>query len=87
MTVACELILHAFDLRLRHTFRISREAHDVQPTLIAELRKDGVAGFGEATSNPYYGVSVHDIAEALQAARPQIESATWTTPEELWEFT
>ena len=51
-------ILHEFDLPLRHTFTISRASTTVQPTLIVELQADGHHGYGEATTNSYYGVTV-----------------------------
>jgi L-alanine-DL-glutamate epimerase-like enolase superfamily enzyme len=53
-----QLKLHAFDLPLAHTFTISRESITSQPTLIVELIQDGVSGFGEATSNKYYGFTI-----------------------------
>ena len=53
-----QLRLHAFDLPLAHTFTISRESIDSQPTLIVELSHEGQSGYGEATSNKYYNDSV-----------------------------
>jgi len=50
--------LHAFDLPLTHTFTISRESITSQATLIVELTQDGVSGYGEATSNKYYGFTI-----------------------------
>lgn len=53
-----KIILHNFNLRLKHTFTISRESHDNQPSMIVELKDVEYSGFGEATSNPYYGITV-----------------------------
>lgn len=53
-----EIKIHAFDLKLKHTFSITHESRDVQPTLIVELCWHGKSGFGEATETPYYGVSM-----------------------------
>ncbi|HEY0110379.1 MAG TPA: dipeptide epimerase, partial [Fibrella sp.] len=53
-----ELLLHRFDLRLRHTFTIAHDSRDVQETLIVELRDGGLSGFGEATANNYYGITI-----------------------------
>ncbi|MEZ4984617.1 MAG: hypothetical protein R2795_06230 [Saprospiraceae bacterium] len=40
-----DIIVHTFDLPLRHTFTISHESRTVQPTLILELRdNDGFHG-------------------------------------------
>ena len=52
-----EIKLHSYNLQLKHTFTISRESHDFQPSLVVELISDGFSGFGEATSNPYYGIT------------------------------
>jgi L-alanine-DL-glutamate epimerase-like enolase superfamily enzyme len=44
--------INEYDLKLKHTFTISRESIDFQPSLIVELKSDGFSGFGETTSNP-----------------------------------
>ena len=80
-----ELKLHAFDLPLRHTFTISRESITSQPTLIVELTQDGVSGYGEATSNRYYGFTVDRLARSLEAVRPLLAAKTLDDPAELWQ--
>lgn len=79
-----QLRLHAFDLPLAHTFTISRESITSQPTLIVELSQNGVSGFGEATSNKYYGFTIERMARDLAAIQPQLESTTLTEPTTLW---
>ena len=80
-----QLILHRFALRLRHTFTIAHDSRDVQQTLIVELRDaSGLSGLGEATANPYYGVTIERMMQALEAVRPQIEAADALTPTDLW---
>ena len=69
-----QLHLHEFDLPLRHTFTISRESIDVQKTMIVELEEDGLHGYGEATTNNYYGFTFENMAAALAAVRDEIES-------------
>ena len=64
-----QLRLHAFDLPLRHTFTISRESITSQPTLIVELSQDRISGYGEATSNKYYGFTIERMARDLAALR------------------
>ncbi len=78
-----QLRLHAFDLPLAHTFTISRESITSQPTLIVELEQDGQSGYGEATSNQYYGFTIERMARDLIGVRPQLE-ATLREPGELW---
>lgn len=79
-----ELILREYNLKLKHTFTISRKSIDFQPTLIVELKGDGFSGFGEATSNPYYQTTVAMMRTDLEKIRPVIESSTTETPEEFW---
>lgn len=80
-----KVILRLFELQLKHTFTISRESYDVQPSLIVELQSDGYSGFGEATSNPYYKITVDSMKVNLENIIPFIESATTETPEEFWQ--
>jgi L-alanine-DL-glutamate epimerase-like enolase superfamily enzyme len=79
-----ELILRAYDLKLKHTFTISRESIDIQPSLIIELKSDGFSGFGEATSNPYYKTTVPVMIADLEKIRPIIEATENETPELFW---
>lgn len=80
-----ELLLHRFDLRLRHTFTIAHDSRNVQETLIVELREGDLSGFGEATANKYYGITIDRMITDLGQIRPQIESGDWTSAEALWE--
>jgi L-alanine-DL-glutamate epimerase-like enolase superfamily enzyme len=43
---------------------------------------DGVSGFGEATSNPYYNTSVPRMIEDLNKIRNIIETNDGDTPED-----
>jgi L-Ala-D/L-Glu epimerase len=78
------LRLHAFDLPLAHTFTISRESITSQPTLVVELSQDGHSGYGEATSNKYYGFTIERMARDLAALRSQLETAQLGDPATLW---
>jgi L-alanine-DL-glutamate epimerase-like enolase superfamily enzyme len=75
-----ELQLKKYILPLKHTFSISRESHDFQNTLIASLSLNGYTGYGEATSNPYYKISVESMMAEINAIRSAIEEFTFTTP-------
>ena len=79
-----ELILRAFDLKLKHTFTISRESYDIQPTLIVELKDGSISGYGEATSNPYYNITIPKMMAHLENLQTVIESTTDETPEVFW---
>lgn len=79
-----ELILRPHELKLKHTFTISRESIDVQPSIIVELKEDSFSGYGEATSNPYYNITVPVMMNDLTAVKNIIEENSDLTPEDFW---
>lgn len=79
-----KVILKTYNLKLKHTFTISRRTYDFQPTLIVELQNDGFSGFGEATSNPYYKITIDSMKSNLEKIIPNIEQIKNETPEEFW---
>jgi L-alanine-DL-glutamate epimerase-like enolase superfamily enzyme len=81
-----QLIFHTFDLQLKHTFTIAHDSRDIQPTLIVELRDNEVSGLGEATSNPYYGITIENMIEALEAVKSIVQNGNFQSVEELWEL-
>ncbi|HYG39668.1 MAG TPA: dipeptide epimerase [Cytophagales bacterium] len=80
-----KLILHSFDLKLKHTFKIFHGAHDIQKTLIVELQENGLSGYGEATANPYYGITIEKMMNDLEQIREKIENSKLDSPEKFWE--
>ncbi|PRY16477.1 L-alanine-DL-glutamate epimerase-like enolase superfamily enzyme [Pontibacter ummariensis] len=79
-----KLTIRSFNLPLRHTFTISYDSRDVQETLIVELQHGEHKGYGEATSNPYYGFTIENMTNALESIREQIEGAELNSPEAFW---
>jgi L-alanine-DL-glutamate epimerase-like enolase superfamily enzyme len=79
-----QLILHTFNLKLRHTFTITHESRDVQPTLIVELRDGEFRGFGEATETPYYGVTIAKMSHQLENVRSIVENYDLQSPRRFW---
>ena len=79
-----KLIIRVYDLKLKHTFRISRKSIDFQPSLIVELQKDDFSGFGEATSNPYYNITIEILQNDIEQIRTLIEATSNETPDEFW---
>jgi L-alanine-DL-glutamate epimerase-like enolase superfamily enzyme len=78
------LRFHEFELPLRHAFGISRGSIRVQPTLIVELT-DGVhRGFGEATTNTYYGATLAGMRATLETVRAEVEAVETLDPQSLW---
>jgi L-Ala-D/L-Glu epimerase len=80
-----KLELYHFDLPLRHVFTIARESISVQPTLIVELEEQGVRGYGEATTNPYYGATIENMTRALLGVRDELDRREIGDPAELWQ--
>lgn len=78
--------LKKYRLTLKHTFSISRESYDFQDTLIAALSLNGQTGYGEATSNPYYKITVESMVNEIEAIGNEIESFDFTTPELFHQF-
>ena len=81
-----QLRLKKFTLPLKHTFSISRESHDFQPTLIVELSLNNQIGYGEATSNPYYQITVESMMAEINAVREEVEAFDFTEPELFYHF-
>ncbi|MFV0566211.1 MAG: dipeptide epimerase [Flavobacteriaceae bacterium] len=80
-----KLQLKTFRLKLKHTFTISRESHDIQPTLIVRLGNNGFVGYGEATSNPYYGITTDSMVADITSLKPFVETFPNYEPEVFWK--
>jgi L-alanine-DL-glutamate epimerase-like enolase superfamily enzyme len=81
-----QISLKKYVLPLKHTFSISRESHDFQDTLIVGLSLNGQIGYGEATSNPYYQITVESMMAEIDGIRNEIEKFDFTTPEKFHAF-
>ncbi len=76
-----QLTLTSHTLQLKHTFTISRESHLTQDTLIVHLSHQNKTGYGETTSNPYYGHTLESLHSEIEAIRSEIENYPFTKPE------
>jgi len=79
------LIFHPYELQLKHTFTISRESHNTQPSLVVELQADGISGYGEATSNPYYNITIENMRLQLEKIKPKLLEMPVSAPEQFWQ--
>jgi L-alanine-DL-glutamate epimerase-like enolase superfamily enzyme len=68
-----QLTYKQFDLPLKHLFTISRGSVAVQSTLIVQLSEGGEFGYGEATTNSYYGATIANMSAAIESVRSLIE--------------
>ena len=81
-----QIVLKKYILQLAHTFTISRESRDEQDTLIVGLSLNGKTGYGEATSNDYYKITIEGMMAEIEGVRSQIEAYDFDTPERFYEF-
>ena len=79
-----QLIIRSYDLHLKHTFTISRQSFDIKPTMIVELKDGDYSGFGEASENPYYHMTIANMVNDLTNCKEIIEATEGETPEVFW---
>jgi L-alanine-DL-glutamate epimerase-like enolase superfamily enzyme len=75
-----KLSYQKFDLPLKHVFTISRGSVSVQETLIVQLAEGGKFGYGEATTNSFYGATIPNMTSAIDSVRSILEQATLDGP-------
>jgi L-alanine-DL-glutamate epimerase-like enolase superfamily enzyme len=78
-----QLAYQQFDLPLRHVFTISRGSTAVQSTLIVQLSIEDIHGYGEATTNSFYGATIESMSASLESVRSLVEGALLDDPLEL----
>jgi len=76
--------LQEYSLELKHRFAISRYSYKIKPTLIAKLIDGDFFGLGEASSNPYYNITVDSMIADINAIKFVIENSNNVTPEVFW---
>lgn len=78
--------LKKYILELQHTFKISRESRDNQDSLVVCLSLNGKNGYGEATSNPYYNITVESMMAEIAEVGLYIQSLTTINPESFYTY-
>jgi L-alanine-DL-glutamate epimerase-like enolase superfamily enzyme len=78
--------LQAFDLPLKHVFKIAHDERSTQRTLILTLTDGNWIGYGEATENPYYQVTYEAMRDLLEKLKVHLIDYQFTTPEDFWNF-
>jgi len=64
------------DLKLRHTFQISREIRDVQNNIIVLLKdEDGITGLGEAAPTGFFGEDITSVSSVLAQSIDLLKNA------------
>jgi L-Ala-D/L-Glu epimerase / N-acetyl-D-glutamate racemase len=75
-----KLTYQEFDLPLRHVFTISRGSVAVQKTLIVQVSANGKHGYGESTTNTFYGATIRNMTSAIESVRPLVEAGSADNP-------
>lgn len=70
------LAVRHFALPLRHPFTISRGTVQVQDTIIVQLREGDCFGYGEATTNPYYGATIESLSRRIATVDALLRGGT-----------
>ncbi len=78
-----QLAYQQFDLPLRHVFTISRGSTSVQSTLVVQLSVENIHGYGEATTNSFYGATIENMSASLESVRSLVEGTLLDDPLEL----
>ncbi len=78
-----QLTYQKFDLPLKHVFTISRGSVTVQETLVVQLAADGKYGYGEATTNSFYGATIPNMTSAIESVRSVVEEGSLDDPLQL----
>ena len=78
-----QLKYQKFDLPLKHVFTISRGSVSVQETLVVQLAADGKYGYGEATTNSFYGATIPNMTSAIESVRSIVEAGSLDGPLQL----
>jgi L-Ala-D/L-Glu epimerase len=80
------LHFQGIDLPLKHRFTIAHQSREVQESLLVTLEENGLMGWGESTTNPYYGITLENMSACLENFRPLLQHYSWGSPEELWSL-
>lgn len=86
MGIPMELHLHPFELTLKHPFTIAHDSRTTQSTLIVALSDGHIQGYGEATANKYYGISIDSMVKSLESIYPILAAQNFTSAEQLWQI-
>ncbi len=62
------LTYHPAELKLKHTFRISRSVTDIKTNVIVRIDE----GIGEAAPSQYYNENIHTVIECLEKSKDKL---------------
>ena len=65
-----------YELKLKHSFNLTKSSRTTTPDVQVELEYDGIIGYGEASMPPYLGESVESVTKFLSS----LDLAQFTDP-------
>lgn len=78
------LTIYKHDLKLKYPFSISRHTYLTQPNVIIKLEHQDYTGYGEATANPYYTITIANLEECFQSMDAELRHYSFSTPDQLF---
>lgn len=79
------LKIYEFDMKLRYPFSISRHTYYSQQNIIIELHHKGFIGYGEATVNPYYNITIENLKNSFETISQRLKNYVFQNPDQLYE--
>lgn len=80
-----KLELFPVTLNLKERFTIAHDSRTQQRSLIVGINHNGQTGYGEATVNKFYHITMDDMVASLQDVESFLNHYSFGTPEKLWE--
>lgn len=80
-----QLKIYEYDMKLKYPFSISRHTYYSQPNIVLELQHDGLSGYGEATINPYYHITLDNLKKSFDSMNKRLKAYTFISPDVLFE--
>lgn len=88
-----EIQTRVVELQPRGSFRIARARSAPYANVLLRIEQDGIVGWGEASPNPFYGVSAEDVSQRLHETGDWLRSLRIQTVADLeaawvdsWKF-
>lgn len=79
-----KLFIKENDLPLKYPFSISRHTYYSQPNIVIELQNQNISGYGEATLNPYYQITIDNLTHTFHRMAGRLKYYHFSTPDKLW---
>lgn len=80
-----KLAYHFRELELKYPFSISRHTYYSQPSFCVHLSYEGMTGYGEATTNPYYQITEKNLAASFDKIKVLLQGKAFEHPDRLWD--